>query len=239
MINSERENFFDSLLYAVKWKYSDEEQLIIFDKLPNHISAGELLEKAVMKFSDKKPTGKQLINFAWELVKRHKVEVKKQVFEGCNNCEQGIIKVVNFSAYLDPEMKNISLPVDVINFIHITMCSPRDIYCTCTNEKPSITQYLQKLQEIQYQYPKVYEFAYIGLYAYARLWLSAKRFPEIDNFNPYQIWGVHYEDGANLRRQDCEHYGYVLDGEPHLTIKPKIRKIEPADVKYNHKIYQA
>ncbi len=237
MINSERETFFESLLTAVKWKYSETEQSIIFDKLPNTISAGILLEKSILKFGNKKPTGKQLINFAWDLIKKHKVEIKKQTFEGCNNCIKGYIKVPNLKAYItNDEITTLSPPDDLINLVHATMFPSREIYCNCTKTNPNITQYLRKLMEIQYIKPKLYELVYITLYAYAKMWLSEKRFADFDKFNPYEVWSVPYEKGANLRRVDCEHYGYLIDAEPR-KIKTKVKSMPKIENEYNRKIY--
>jgi len=238
MISQERETFFESLLTAVKWKYTEEEQLIIFDKLPHHISSGVLLEKAVLKFSTKQPKGKELINFAWDLIKQHKVEIKKQVFEGCNNCIEGLIKVPNFKSYMGDTV--ISVPDNLINLIHATMYPSRDVYCNCTKTQPSIAQYLKSVADIQYHNAKLYEFIYICLYAYAKMWLSETRFAEFDKFNPYEVWGVNYEEGANLRRSDCENYGYLIDAEPTTSIKPKVKTMDMPKYEdtYKHKPYE-
>ena len=240
MINSERETFFESLLTAVKWKYTEAEQLIIFEKLPHKVSAGQLLEKAVLKFGRKQPTGKQLINFAWDLVKKHKVEVKKQVFEGCNNCIDGYIKVPNLNAYIASEDDTvINPPDDLINLVHATMYPSREVCCTCTKSTPDIKQYLKRLLEIQYVDQKLYEFVYVGLYAYAKMWLSEKRFADFDSFDPYGIYGVYYEDGATLRLIDCKNYGYLISAEQTMNFRPKSKTMPKINKEntYNAKIY--
>ena len=239
MINSEMENFFESLLTAVKWKYSEAEQLIIFDKLPHKISAGILLEKAVLKFGSKKPTGKQLINFAWDLVKKHKIKIKQQVLEGCNNCVDGYIKVVNLKAYTkqSEEDRIKPIPTNIINLFEMTHYASMEVYCNCTNEKNNISKYLKELIDIQFTLPDLYEFVYVTLYAYAKMWLSEKRFADFDKFNPYEVWTTSYDPGVTMKRSECKNYGYVIDQEFPTAVKTKAKKmLDP--VSYNKTLYE-
>lgn len=239
MYPNERDSFFESLLTAIKWKYSEAEQLIIFEKLPPHTNGNELSIELIKEFSTKKPTGKKLINFAWNLVKKHKIEVKQQTFDGCHNCIDGYIKVPNLKSYIreSEEDKMLPIPTNIINLIHMTLFPSREIYCTCTKEKNNISKYLKELMNIQYSMPDLYEFVYVSLYAYAQMWLSEKRFKDFDSFNPYDVWQTLYEQGAVLKKEDCKHYGYVIDQEISVVTKPRIKTIPPA-VEYNKKLYE-
>ena len=239
MFDKERESFFESLITAKKWKYSEEEQRIMFDKFPHKISAIKLLERAIMKFKTR-PSGQELKDFAWKLMDENKVIISQQTLKGCNNCVNGYIKVPNLKPYMKSEESAAKIPPDnLINLFNVTYFPSREIYCNCTKTNPNIIQYLIKLMEIQYVDPKLYEFFYVTLYAYAKMWLGEKRFNDFDKFNPYEVWTVHYEQGANLKRKDLKYYGDLIDMEQAMRTKPKVKKIPAiiAEDTYKHKIY--
>ena len=224
MLSTERNSFFEQLLKSVKWKFSEEEQLIIFDKLPKKdVSSTILLEKLIMKFGKKQPTGQKLVSFAWDYSKRSRAKIVQETHEGCNNCYNGFIHLPDLKAF--HQYKYTFNMVNLTHFNEYTAKFP----CICTGNH-KFREHLKQIQELVFKDPELYEFCFIAMFGFCQEYLSKKRFERLDNFNPYDVWGIPFEP-CHLVKPN--YFKYVFEGG-----KPPIKKQELKRIpEYEKRLY--
>jgi len=252
MIDSDKEGFFTALEQKKKWAYSYDEQEIIFRKIPQGITYQEFMEVIIKNTGKTKPFPQKLIDLAWTVFKKNKTLNKTQtkLYEGCNNCISGYIKVPNLFAHTTPrfeeETKEFSgltgqMSYKVGNLNELMMYPMSRILCTCTQSRKLI-DYLEDLKNLYYSEYRVYEFAYVSIFAFCKYYLNPIRFKEFNGFNPFEIWGVSFEDCHVLLQRDLKFFGNIIDHIP-VKKKPKPKLMfedfanPPEEATYNKKIY--
>jgi len=224
MISTDRTGFFNELAKAVKWKYSEEEELIIFDKLPKkNVSANWVLEKLILEFGKKQPPGKKLVSFVWDNVKKRRSVEKKKEHDGCNNCINGYIKLPNLDAF-----KQYDYSFNMANLTQFKEYTT-DYLCPCTGDRKYL-EVLENIKNLVFSDPELYEFCFIAMFGFFQEFINPKRFTDIKDFNPYSIWKVTHEP---VHIVTPNHYQYVFTGN-----KPKKKELKKMPVpEYNKKLY--
>jgi len=230
MYEVDKEGIFTALEELKNWKYTPAEQDIIFDKMPDRIQYTEFKNKILLDCGKARPTSKTLINLAWEVVKDRKKAKNRIIYEGCQNCEAGYIKIPNVKAFDE-------IVLDPWNLMALQFYPTINIPCNCTGIKPNITTFLEDLQNYQTTNPTLYEIFYLMLYGYMNMWFTGNRFDRLDKFNPYLVWNVAHDHSCVLKVDDLR-FKHLFGHEVKIT-KPALKKVvNNITETYQHKIYE-
>ena len=179
MINENRIQFFETLLKSLKWKWTEEEQLALWDKFPFDIQNGNFgkLLVSIVENLDTKPKKPALKKYVWDFSKGLVEGKKKTVIEhaGCNNCVAGYIRLPDLRQF-----KEYDFPMDMSNLTHFSWWTT-DFLCSCTGN----TRFREKVEEIKnlvFQNPELYEFCFIAMFCFFQESVNPKRFKDIKDF---------------------------------------------------------
>lgn len=217
MKDVDREGFFIFLTNVKKWKYSEEEQLMIWEKLPDRISYEQLKQAVIMNTGKARITGQKMVNLGWDIVKKGKAQkrVNRKQYEGCNNCEYGYIKFPKISMH-----KKAKYTYNLINIAQLGMYPTAKVLCPCT-EKNYYFDAFKLLANLYFEDKKLYEICYLTLYYFCAYYLNPKRFSDFNEFNPYRMYGyVEYDDCHILKQEDLQYFPHLID----QGIKPVKKK---------------
>ena len=173
------------------------------------------------------PSKKLRNQMAGCLTREKKQQKKEEKHEGCNNCIEGYIKFP-----IVQNQKDAKYPYNMVELMQFMMYPFAKIPCQCTRSN-KIKDKLLEMQNLFFSDRKIYEFCYISMFVFCNQYLNEKRFPELDQFNLYEIWDVQHEPCHVLKESDLLHFQISC---PKISRQSDLKRIPDAEV-YNKKLY--